>query len=143
VTYFEACETCEFKGGPLTCHARVVGHRAFCGDPKYRAYLHRMTTGEEPPDDPTPPTSRAPDPYPPLGPPPDGRVRVGLICPCLVQGGAETWQLALARHTDPKRVAWVGCCVVDEGDVVDAGMLAQTGVFMPVTRGLAAARELA
>jgi glycosyltransferase involved in cell wall biosynthesis len=109
-----------------------------CVDPRYRDHLAAYDDALAPAEN-----SRGPKDYPALPPSPDGRVRVGLLCPCLVQGGAETWQLALARHTDPRKVAWAGCCVVDEGDVVDAGMLAQTEAFMPVTRGTNAARDLA
>lgn len=82
-----------------------------------------------------------------LGPSADGRVRVGLLCPCLNQGGAETWQVALARWTDRTKLDWVGCCGI--GDLAgaefphDPAMRAHTEELMPVTGGLIAARRLA
>jgi glycosyltransferase involved in cell wall biosynthesis len=30
----------------------------------------------------------------------NGKIRVGFVCPCLINGGAESWQLALARSLD-------------------------------------------
>lgn len=75
-----------------------------------------------------------------LGP---GRVRVGLVAPCLNQGGAEAWMLTLARACDPARLAWAGCAVTGGEADVDPGMRAAMARFMPVAAGREAARALA
>lgn len=70
-----------------------------------------------------------------------GRVRVGVLAPILYQGGAESWLLGLARHTQDQ-LDWQGCCVLgDHAD--DPAVAAAVGALMPVRSGLAAARELA
>lgn len=43
--HFDPCATCDFRDSPHVCHARVTGHRAFCGDPRYREIVRRMTLG--------------------------------------------------------------------------------------------------
>ena len=73
----------------------------------------------------------------------DDRLRVGLLCPCLNVGGAEAWQLALARYTDPARIAWQGCVSVNGPESISPGMGAATSALMPVASGRSAARELA
>ncbi len=75
--------------------------------------------------------------------PAGGRVRVGLWCPCLGLGGAEGWQLALAKAVDPSRVAWAGAAVIEGRRAVDPRMAAELGRWMPVGLGLGAARNLA
>ena len=73
----------------------------------------------------------------------DGRVRVGLWCPCLGLGGAESWQLALAEAVDPKRIAWRGAVVTEGRGVSDPRMERELRRFMPVGYGLTDARTLA
>lgn len=73
----------------------------------------------------------------------EGKIRCGLLCPCLNMGGAEAQQLAIARFTDPDKVRWVGCAVTEGEQSVDPGMRAQTSRLMPVTVGPDAARRLA
>ena len=75
----------------------------------------------------------------PLGPSPDGRVRAGILCPCLNMGGAETWQLTLARSVDRHLIDWVGCVVIPDRDHVGPGfphhpaILARMNELMPVS----------
>ena len=72
-----------------------------------------------------------------------GRVRVGLFCPCLGLGGAEAWQLSLARAVDPGRIAWRGAVVTEGRQGVAPAMLGALAGRMPVGFGLGAARALA
>ena len=73
----------------------------------------------------------------------DGRIRVGLWCPCLGLGGAEVWQLALARSVDPGLIAWSGAAVLEGRSAADARMAGVLGSIMPVGYGHDAARTLA
>ena len=83
-----------------------------------------------------------------LGPSPDGRVRAGILCPCLNMGGAETWQLTLARSVDRHLIDWVGCVVIPDRDHSGPGfphhpaILARMNELMPVSVGPLAARDL-
>jgi hypothetical protein len=61
----------------------------------------------------------------------------------MVFGGAEAWQLALARSCDPARVEFVGCNVMGGEVATDPGMVAETRKLMPVSFGPGAARDLA
>jgi glycosyltransferase involved in cell wall biosynthesis len=70
-------------------------------------------------------------------------VRVGLWCPCLGLGGAETWQLALAEAVDPRRIVWQGAVVTEGRGVSDPRMERELRRFMPVGYGLKDARTLA
>jgi hypothetical protein len=72
-----------------------------------------------------------------------GRLRVGLWCPCLGLGGAEVWQLALAKAVDPALICWRGAVVIDGRGSTDPGMASDLGSIMPVGFGLDAARTLA
>jgi glycosyltransferase involved in cell wall biosynthesis len=36
------------------------------------------------------------------------KLRIAFLTPSLGLGGAERWMVSLARHTDPRRVEWVG-----------------------------------
>jgi hypothetical protein len=74
---------------------------------------------------------------------PDGKIRVGLLGPCLCNGGAEAMQLAMARYADPDRIAWVGCCATEGPDAVAPEMMAVTSALLPVSAGIDAARQLA
>jgi len=97
------------------------------------------------------PSRLATDPGPPLGPfaaalaarpVAPGRLRVGLLSPCLFQGGAEAWMLTLARTTDPAKIAWRGCAVMP-GGLVDPAMRHALAALMPVAQGWEQARALA
>ncbi len=72
-----------------------------------------------------------------------GRLRVGLWCPCLGLGGAEVWQLALARAVDPSLICWRGAAVIEGRSSTDPRMTRELGSIMPVGFGLDAARTLA
>ncbi len=72
-----------------------------------------------------------------------GRVRLGLFCPCLGLGGAESWQLALIRAIDPEAAAWQGAVVTEGRQWVAPAMLGPLSSRMPVGFGLRAARTLA
>ena len=74
---------------------------------------------------------------------PDGRVRAGLWCPCLGLGGAEAWQLALARSVNPGAVTWVGAAVLEGRRSVSPRMLGELSALMPVGLGQGSARRLA
>jgi glycosyltransferase involved in cell wall biosynthesis len=128
------CDGCPVRPG-LTCIGE--GHRPVCRDiaDGLAGRAEQLITLSE-----GLPLPNAAEP--PLGPSPDGRVRVGMLCPCLNMGGAEAWQLALARLTDSARIAWVGCCVVNGDQHVDPAMRAKTQAFMPVTAGFSAAHRL-
>ncbi len=82
-------------------------------------------------------------PFVPSIEPVRGRVRLGLFCPCLGLGGAESWQLALIRAIDPELVAWQGAVVTDGRQLVAPKMLGPLSSRMPVGFGLNAARALA
>jgi Glycosyl transferases group 1 len=75
--------------------------------------------------------------------PSGGRLRVGLWCPCLALGGAEVWQLALARGVDPDLISWRGAAVIEGRGSTDPKMARELGSIMPVGYGLDAARTLA
>ena len=75
--------------------------------------------------------------------PADGRVRVGLWCPCLGLGGAEVWQLTLARSVDPGLISWSGAVVLEGRSAAEARMAGVLGSIMPVGYGHDAARTLA
>jgi glycosyltransferase involved in cell wall biosynthesis len=81
--------------------------------------------------------------FEPSSEPSDGRVRVGLWCPCLGLGGAEVWQLALARGVDPDLITWSGAVVTEGRGSTDPRMARELGSIMPVGHGLDAARTLA
>ena len=71
-----------------------------------------------------------------------GRPRVGLWAPCLNQGGAETWQLALVRSTSD-RLDWQGVAVTLPEARTDPAIVARTRDLVPVTFGRASLRDLA
>lgn len=71
-----------------------------------------------------------------------GKVRVGIWAPCLGLGGAESWQLSLAKSVDPARVAWSGLAVLNP-KMADETAVPIIGQFMPVGTGTQAARRLA
>ena len=71
------------------------------------------------------------------------RVRLGLFCPCLGLGGAESWQLALADAVDLDAVVWRGAVVTEGRRSVAPAMLGELSRRMPVGFGLGAARALA
>lgn len=75
--------------------------------------------------------------------PPDGRLRVGIWCPCMVMGGAEAWQLALVRSVDPARVAWQGVAVTQGEPSTDPRAVEQHRQLLPVSFGREAATALA
>ena len=72
-----------------------------------------------------------------------GRLRVGLWCPCLGLGGAESWQLALTRAVDPAVIAWSGAAVLGGRGSTDPRMVRELGSILPIGLGLDAARTLA
>lgn len=82
-------------------------------------------------------------PFAPSPGPSGGRVRAGLLCPCLGLGGAEAWQLALARAVDPGAVSWRGAVVTEGRRGVAPAMLGALAGAMPVGFGLESARALA
>jgi|GEM_PF-5408047 len=83
-----------------------------------------------------------PPPFPSVAPAGD-RIRLGLLCPCLGPGGAEAWQLTLARSLDPSRFAWMGCAVAALGAPIDPAMRAAHEAIMPVSGEPGAAKALA
>jgi glycosyltransferase involved in cell wall biosynthesis len=77
-------------------------------------------------------------------PEPDGgRYRVGFWMPCLVYGGAETWQIALARELDPRIFALQGACIVGGMGFAQNPQVEALRRSMPVSAGRKAAAELA
>jgi glycosyltransferase involved in cell wall biosynthesis len=72
-----------------------------------------------------------------------GRLRVGLWCPCLGLGGAEVWQLALAKSVNRDFISWRGVAVIEGRGSTDPRMASELGSIMPVGYGLDAARRLA
>lgn len=78
-------------------------------------------------------------------PAPSPALRVGLVAPCLMMGGAESWQLALADAvgaTLGDLVEFAGAAIVDPGRI-DPGALADLSDLMPVEVGIDAVRDLA
>jgi glycosyltransferase involved in cell wall biosynthesis len=75
--------------------------------------------------------------------PNEPRVRVGILCPCLMYGGAEMWMKALIKHVDPSKVCWAGLAVIG-GDPSKAEGLEESFLkSIPVGFGDAAAHVLA
>jgi len=72
----------------------------------------------------------------------NGRIRVGLWCPVLFQGGAEIHQQSLLSTLDSSLVSWQGLVVVG-GEAVVNPMMLEPYRGMPVGYGRDAARELA
>ena len=75
--------------------------------------------------------------------PPAGRVRVGFWAPCAVHGGAESWQLTLARSLDPGKVVLSGLCLVDGVGAARPDVLDTFRGLLPVSAGREEARALA
>lgn len=61
----------------------------------------------------------------------DKSIQVGLLIPSLVYGGAERWTLDLVRFSDPAKIFWKGCVLLD-GAWVDRGLLLRLSSLMPV-----------
>lgn len=72
-----------------------------------------------------------------------GRVRVGLLAPVLVHGGAESWMWAVARFADPARVCFTGLAVTHGAGSADPDMVARFRGVMPVGFGPGAVTALA
>jgi glycosyltransferase involved in cell wall biosynthesis len=58
-------------------------------------------------------------------------------------GGAEVWQLALAKAVDSSRIVWKGAVVIEGRSASDPRMVRQLGAIMPVGHGFEAAKTLA
>lgn len=58
------------------------------------------------------------------------RIRVGLLAPCLIFGGAERWMLNLARFCDSSKFTWTICVVAHK--LYEHGMLEALATQMPV-----------
>lgn len=71
---------------------------------------------------------------------PPGVVRVGIVTPGLLRGGAEQWMLSLLDHVDRARVHWAGVAVRYEQ--VDPGMRDEFRRRAPVAVGEAAVDAL-
>ncbi len=121
------------------------------GLPGYEAISGNLADGFPRPVSVPSPSPRAAEPGLALGPfaaelaarpPGPGRARVGLLSPCLFQGGAEAWMLTLARTTDPAKIAWRGCAVMP-GGIVDPAIRDALAALMPVAQGWEQARALA
>lgn len=65
-------------------------------------------------------------------------VRVGYLAPCFLMGGAETWFLALAGHTDPRAVQWTGTTIAYRHRAPPSDLLSALASAMPVAQGTAA-----
>lgn len=76
-------------------------------------------------------------------PSPDGRVRVGLLCPQIHLGGAEDWQASLLRHTDKRQIDWVGVGVVHDRAGASVAMADELARLAPLYWGHEAIAELA
>lgn len=71
-------------------------------------------------------------------------LRIGLVCPWLLQGGAEAWQATLARGLGDllgPLVSFEGAACINEP--AEPAMLAELSALMPVEFGWEAARDLA
>lgn len=76
--------------------------------------------------------------------PPSPSLRVGLVCPWLLMGGAEAWQLSLVDALSAllgPLVSWQGAACVNQP--TEPAMVADLAALMPVTFGWDAARSLA
>lgn len=120
---------------------RITGHSRLLEqlDPEHADYapglmdlVKRIVSGEIP--FPSEPRSDPP-PFAPLGVSSDGRLRVGFWCPVLNLGGAEDWQLSLAKALDPTRIDIQGVAVRAGGIDVHPQMVAQFAALMPVSYG--------
>lgn len=69
-----------------------------------------------------------------------GRVRAGLLGPCLIAGGAETHGAMLIRHTSPS-VCWAGSVSLESG--ADRGMAREYTSLVPTGWGRRDAQTLA
>jgi glycosyltransferase involved in cell wall biosynthesis len=68
------------------------------------------------------------------------KIRVGFICPCLINGGAETWMASLARSLD-QRFEVVGVAI--NGSTIEPSSLEAYEGICPVSQGTQAVRTLA
>jgi glycosyltransferase involved in cell wall biosynthesis len=68
------------------------------------------------------------------------KIRIGFISPCLVNGGAETWQASLARSLDD-RFEVVGVAV--NGTTIDSSAINAYQGLCPVSQGPRAIKALA
>lgn len=105
--------------------AKLIAHRALTPDQQRSAMLAGL--GQ----------------FSPIRSDPGKRIRVGLWMPCLGLGGAEVWQLALAKLSDSARISWRGAVVTDSTHALSPAMEADLSKLMPVGYGLADARALA
>jgi glycosyltransferase involved in cell wall biosynthesis len=62
------------------------------------------------------------------------RLRVALLTPTLVMGGAERWMVSLARCCDRERIEWTGTALSD-GAPASAELCREMSAFMPVYAG--------
>lgn len=135
----DKCQYCPLRDRDVTCPS--VSHADYCRKVSYEknqpyGYWTRQILDEAAklPPPPPKPLVKAKAALP-------GQVRVGMLCPVLTQGGAEHWQLTLARLVTG--VSWRGCFVMN--GTVDEGMAAAMRAYMPVWVGpdLEEARALA
>lgn len=75
--------------------------------------------------------STSPASYRPRTGPP---LRVGLVTPNLVLGGAEFWILGLLKYCDPSEIAWTGV-VITNPEVCDDAMCGQAARHAPLYSG--------
>jgi hypothetical protein len=99
------------------------------GNPPYESLVSPMALGNRTQLPPFPPFKYS-----------DGKIRVGFVSPCLVNGGAETWMATLAKSLDERFVV-VGVAV--NGPGIDPDALNAYRDIYPVSEGAQAVRTLA
>ncbi len=83
-----------------------------------------------------------PRPFPSIEPA-NGRIKIGLLGPCLNVGGAEMWMLSLLKALGPSRFAWRGVVAIAGMREVNPAMRTAVEAHAPVGAGREAARSLA
>lgn len=62
------------------------------------------------------------------------RLRVGLMTPTLLMGGAERWMISLARCCDPRLIEWTGTALTDQAPA-SVRLCREMSAFMPIHAG--------
>ena len=144
-----ACEGCPVGPG---CRGEVASRlcELQLTDPSMKNHLKKMAGID---------LDVAFDPHPPLPPPaqiaedrilPNGIFsekkgsvpRVGLLTPCLNQGGGEAWGYALIKSS-LRELNWVGVVCLDPIEKTNAVMVEKMGELVPIQFGREKIRELA
>ena len=63
-----------------------------------------------------------------------GQLRIALLTPTLLMGGAERWMISLGRCSDPRRIEWTGVALTD-GAPASNELCREMATYMPIYAG--------